>query len=223
MLKQNNPTIAIIDSGIGGVSILKQLIERYKAGNYIYFADNLFMPYGNKTKKWLRNRIENIINMLQTKYKVDVILIACNTASASIDATKFKNVYAMQFNNKYKYFATQLTKRNLPNIKVIADNTLAKLIDINIFNKSKINTIIKHHVNKYNLNKLTNLVLGCTHYELVEKEFIKYCPDTNIIKNSSFIIKNLKFNFTTSQLNIAVLLSKNSESYKNKILKLIYN
>ena len=67
MLNQQNPTIAIIDSGIGGISILRQLIKRYKAGNYLYFADNLFMPYGNKTKVWLNKRIDSIIKELQNK------------------------------------------------------------------------------------------------------------------------------------------------------------
>ena len=39
--------IAIIDSGIGGVSVLKQLTNKHGGGNFIYFADNLYMPYGN--------------------------------------------------------------------------------------------------------------------------------------------------------------------------------
>ena len=82
MLKGKNPTIAIVDSGIGGVSVLKQLIAKYNGGNFIYFADNLYMPYGNKNKIWLKNRIEEIIGILQDRYNVDYIIIACNTASS---------------------------------------------------------------------------------------------------------------------------------------------
>ena len=43
-------SIAIIDSGIGGISVLKALINKFGTGNYIYYADNLYMPYGNKSK-----------------------------------------------------------------------------------------------------------------------------------------------------------------------------
>lgn len=221
MLNQVNPTIAIVDSGIGGVSILKQLINKYNAGNYIYFADNLYMPYGNKTKKWLNNRIEYIIDMLKNKYNVDYIIIACNTASASIDKTKFKNIYSMEFNKKYKYLATNLTKQNIPELEIIADNTLAKQIDINIFNNDKLTNTIKTHIKKHNLNKLKNLVLGCTHYELVEDCFKKYCPKTKIIKNSSFVINKMNFNININELNIAIILSKNDNKYNQKIKQLL--
>ena len=53
MLKEQESVIGIIDSGIGGVSILNQLIELNKTGNYVYFADNKYMPYGNKTKLFI--------------------------------------------------------------------------------------------------------------------------------------------------------------------------
>ena len=221
MLNQQNPTIAIIDSGIGGISILRQLIKRYKAGNYLYYADNLFMPYGNKTKIWLSKRIDFIIKELQNKYRVDYIIIACNTASASIDVSKYKNLYTMSFNKKYTYLATRLTKQNMSELDVIADNNLAKQIDKHIRNTSNIKNIIKHHIKKYNLNKIKNLVLGCTHYELVEDLFKKYCPNTNIIKNSSFMIKNLKFDIKSDEINIKILLSKKDENYEVKIRNLL--
>ena len=91
-----NPTIAIIDSGIGGVSVLKQLIEKFKAGNYIYFADNLYMPYGNKSKTWLKKRIEFLLNSLKTKYGIKHFIIACNTASTTINGLYCENVKCMQ-------------------------------------------------------------------------------------------------------------------------------
>ena len=77
-------TIAILDSGIGGISILKQLIKKYKAGNYIYFADNQFMPYGNKDKVFVKDRVNEIIEFLKTRYKANKIIIACNTASTCL-------------------------------------------------------------------------------------------------------------------------------------------
>ena len=221
MINKLNPTIAVIDSGIGGVSILRQLINKYERGNYIYFADNLYMPYGNKSKNWVKTRIDYIINLLQNKYKLDYIIIACNTASASIDINQYKNVKTMNFNTKKTYFATQLTKENLKNAKVIADKTLAKQIGHYIFNINKLESRIKHHIKLHKLNELKSYVLGCTRYELVDNIFKKYCPNSEITNNSSYVINDLTFNYDTNELNMAVIVTKNSENYKNKILKLI--
>lgn len=216
-----NPTIAIVDSGIGGVSVLRQLIEKYNAGNYIYYADNLYMPYGNKNQKWLKSRMDTIINELQNNYKVDYIIIACNTASANIEAEKYRNVIIMSFENNLNYFATKLTQKSLKGKNVIADRTLAKLIENNIFHNQKLNIIIKKHIEKHGLNKLNSFVLGCTHYELVKTIFEKYCPNTKIINNSYFVLNEINFVNLQKELNVVVMLSKQNEKLKEKILMLI--
>ncbi len=221
MLKKLKPTIAILDSGIGGISILQSLIDKYKSGNYIYFADNLFMPYGNKRKKFLKKRVEAIIQKLIEKYNADMVIVACNTASSLIDENKYKNVLTMRFNPNIHCFATKLTKKMLDRDNVIADATLATQIEKNIFDKNKLDRLIKSHINKYKLNELDRFVLGCTHYELVIDIFKKYCPNTEIIKNSNYILKYINYFPNTTDLTILFLQSKNSESYLNKLNKLI--
>ena len=122
-LKQE--TIAIIDSGIGGVSVLKQLVKKFGGGNYIYYADNEFMPYGNKSKEQINKRIENIINYLFKTYKVSKVIIACNTASTCYN-NNLKNVFPMKFYKNKTYYATRLTKKNLTEFNVISDGSLPK-------------------------------------------------------------------------------------------------
>lgn len=221
MLKKLKPTIAILDSGIGGISILQSLIDKYKSGNYIYFADNLYMPYGNKHKRFLKKRVEAIIQKLIEKYNADMVIVACNTASSLIDENKYKNVLTMRFNPNIHCFATKLTKKMLDRDNVIADATLATQIEKNIFDKNKLDRLIKSHINKYKLNELDRFVLGCTHYELVIDIFKKYCPNTEIIKNSNYILKYINYFPNTTDLTILFLQSKNSESYLNKLNKLI--
>ncbi len=221
MLKKLKPTIAILDSGIGGISILQTLIKKYHSGNFIYFADNLYMPYGNKRKTFLKRRVENIIVELFDKYKVDFVIVACNTASSLIDETKYQNVLTMRFNPNINCFATKLTKKMLHRDNIIADSTLATRIEKNIFNRDKLDSIIKQHIKKYRLNELDCFVLGCTHYELVIDIFKKYCPNSQIIKNSSYILKYINYFPNTTDLTIEFLQSKNSESYLNKLNKLI--
>lgn len=220
MLKSNNSTIAVIDSGLGGVSILKQLIEKNKCGNYIYVADNLYMPYGNKSKSFISKRIEELITMLKTKYNVSHIVIGCNTASSCIKNLR-SDVTTMKFDKNFTYFATELTKKSLTGHKVIADKTLAKQIEKYITNKPILNKIIKYHVKKHNLSELKSLVLACTHYELVKDIFSKNCPNTKIINNSEFIIDSIPKPNSNEELNVVVLLTKKDLNLENTILKVI--
>ena len=76
--------IGVIDSGIGGLSLLKSLVSKYPNENYIYLADNLNMPYGNKSKKWIVSRICELINYLYDNFNVKLVILACNTASSCL-------------------------------------------------------------------------------------------------------------------------------------------
>ena len=225
MLRKLKPTIAVIDSGMGGVSVLKQLLELNSFENYIYFADNLHMPYGKLSPKFLRARVEKIINMLNEKYCVDLIVVACNTASSVLDATKFKNVITMEFDKSKTYLATPLTRKMNEEVNVIADCRLAKMIEDNILNKKKLKTIIKNHITFLGLENYKEIVLGCTHYELVADIFREILPETRIIKNSENVVKRIdltKFSaYEVGEPTILVLQSKPSKRYRETLNKLI--
>ncbi len=221
MLTKISPCIAIIDSGMGGISVLKRIIEKYHTGNYIYFADNLNMPYGNKKKDFIKARINNLIRMFFETYKVDIVILACNTASSVISKNQYSSVLTIDFDENSTYLTTKLTKKNLPSLDVIADNTLASDIEKNIFNRDKLSVIIKRHVEKNQLNELSELVLGCTHYELVSDLFQQCCPDTIIKNNTESIMNKLKYEPCNDELNIKIILSKSSLDYEEKLLKLL--
>lgn len=221
MLNKLKPTIAIVDSGIGGISVLKQLIAKYNFGNYIYFADNLYMPYGRKTAKFIKARIEEIVRHLNEKYKPDFILIACNTASSVIANNEYKNVKVMKFDKSQTFFATKLTSSQLSGYKVIPDCSLASLIEKNIENKTKLENNIKQHSSKHELNKFNTITLGCTHFELVKPLFEKYCNKTTFLCNSASLLENLKFKPKQRYKTVKVLLTKKDEKYERLIYKLI--
>lgn len=212
--------IAIIDSGIGGISVLNQLIKQFQVGNFIYFADNKYMPYGEKNKDFVTSRINEIIHYLNSNYKISKIIIACNTASSCLNNNDYNNVVSLTFDKNITYLATPLTKANLTGFNVISAPKLADEIEKNIHNKFKINKLIKQTVNELNLNKLTNFTLGCTHYELVFNSFKKYCKNSNIQLNSSKIICNIP-KPNSDGLHLIVILSKDSKQYRKKIYKLL--
>jgi len=221
MKNKEDEVIAILDSGIGGISILKQLIKKYKAGHYVYFADNLNMPYGNKDKKFVKERVEEIISYLKQEYNVKKIIIACNTASSCIFGTNDKTVELLTFNKENTYLTTDLTRKNLIGYNAISANNLASIIENNIFKKRHLSKIIKEYVLKKELDKVDKLVLGCTHYELVADLFQKHCPHTKIEINSSNLINNLNIQ-SVGEIKVTIIMSDKSKYYKNKLIKLLY-
>lgn len=221
MLNKLKPTIAVIDSGIGGISVLNQLLLKFKTGNYIYFADNLFMPYGNKSAKFVKTRVEEIIESLNKNYQPDYVIVACNTASSVIDKAKYNNVLTIEFNKSNPILATSLTSKQLAGFHVIADKNLANLIEKYIDDKNKMKQIIKNKVKLHNLSQYKSITLGCTHYELTKKLFESFCPNTIFKLNSKNLVESISFEPKQAFLTIKLLFSKKDENYQQTILKLI--
>ena len=73
--------IGVFDSGIGGVTVLKEIIRELPKENYIYYSDSKNNPYGDKTDKEIKQLCDNIVKKL-VKQECKAIVIACNTASA---------------------------------------------------------------------------------------------------------------------------------------------
>ena len=73
--------IVVMDSGIGGASVLKEIRKLLPNHKYIYFADTKNAPYGNKTKNKILEVVTKNIIKLNKKNKIGVLVLACNTAS----------------------------------------------------------------------------------------------------------------------------------------------
>jgi glutamate racemase len=75
------PRVLIFDSGVGGLSIADNIIAAMPWLDIVYASDNGFFPYGTKTEPELMQRIGWVINKLLHEHPVDLLVIACNTAS----------------------------------------------------------------------------------------------------------------------------------------------
>ena len=222
----NIPTIVLLDSGVGGVSVLSRLIKNHIYANYVYIADNAFMPYGNKSKTIIKNRAEKLISLILKDYNPDYVVIACNTMSTCVERINNKKIVLMKFKKSKRYLATKLTKKNLKGYNVVSDSKLAGLIEKNLTRKEVISKIINKHLNKMQLKETKQLTLGCTHYELCEDLFKKYikgkveCNSENMVNE----IKNRLKDFSTkAELNIVIETTMKSYNEQSKILKLIEN
>ena len=86
--------IGIFDSGIGGVTVLKEIIKLLPNENYIYYSDSKNNPYGDKQDKEILKICDNIVEKLISR-NCKTIVIACNTASAkaaSFLREKYNNI-----------------------------------------------------------------------------------------------------------------------------------
>lgn len=88
--------ILFIDSGIGGLSTL---CETYKIlpANYIYYADNKNVPYGNHSAEEIYKFLEKIIIHLTKRYPIKIVVLACNTATTSAISKLRKNFNHLNF------------------------------------------------------------------------------------------------------------------------------
>jgi len=74
--------IGIFDSGCGGLSVLKEVLKLLPEEEYVYYADNAYCPYGEKSPEFIIERSRKITDMLLAR-GCDVIIVACNTATAA--------------------------------------------------------------------------------------------------------------------------------------------
>jgi len=78
----NNQPIGVLDSGIGGLSILKEIIKKFPHESIIYLADSLNCPYGNRPEEEIYNLSRRLVGFLVDQ-KAKIIVIACNTITVT--------------------------------------------------------------------------------------------------------------------------------------------
>lgn len=201
----DNRPIGLIDSGIGGFTVLKELQLNFPKEDFIYFGDSKNMPYGEKTNEEIVELVNKDIDFLINK-GVKIIILACNTASSLIDKLNdpvelFSIIDAgclatigTQDNGKVGLIATNATVRNKAYDKIIknySDNiefisygtpTLAQVINNQLDEikllKRNINLAIDPILQQY---PISNLLLGCTHFPIVSKTIKEMYPNLNLI------------------------------------------
>ena len=222
--------VGVFDSGIGGLTVLKNLYKHYPNNEYIYYGDTLNLPYGNKTKKELEELSSKDVEFLLSK-NVDIIFIACGTVSSNC-INYLKNKYNIPIYDIITPTIKYLNDSSYQNIGVIATNAT---IDSHIFknnlnkniyeiktpdfvpiieenNKEILMKTIDNYLNKYK-NKIDILVLGCTHYPLIKDNLNSYLNNQIPLLDMSELLLDKLQNNNISNINI----------YFSKLNKIIIN
>ena len=197
--------IGLFDSGIGGLNVLKEFINKYPNNHYIYYGDTLNVPYGEKDKETLFKLSSKIVKFFVEK-DVDLIIIACGTVSSTC-LNELRSITRIPIFDIVSPTINYLRNLNLSKILVfgtkrtidshIFSNNLEGVIEVKtpefvpMLENNKIDTdIIKNYIMKN--KEVDALVLGCTHYPLLILEFKKYLNDnTKIIDMGKVIVSSI--------------------------------
>ncbi|WP_330112269.1 glutamate racemase (plasmid) [Cetobacterium somerae] len=236
-------TIGVFDSGVGGVSVLKEVIKEFPYDNIIYFGDSLHAPYGDREIEEIRALCLKVSDFLVYEKKVDAIVIACNTATGAamyimkeryhipvvgvvnngvkegIRVTKNKNigVIATPATIKMNIYLKEFNRidKNL-NIYQVKCPLFVGMIEKGWIDNDESNQLIKGYLSNLPEN-VDTLILGCTHYPLIEK-YIKRHFTENIVDPAKETAKSLKLiigeGASSKKTSIKFFVSGDSQKFK---------
>ena len=91
-----HPHVLIFDSGVGGLSVAREILAAYPQCQLTYCSDNAGFPYGSKASDWLTERVTRVMRKLILTFAPDVIVVACNTAS-TVTLAELRQAFATPF------------------------------------------------------------------------------------------------------------------------------
>ena len=188
----NNAPIGVFDSGIGGLTVVKELLELMPEENFIYFGDTARVPYGPRPKEQILKFMHEILHFF-AEHKVKMAVVACNTMTAlGLEMARKQYPFTLvgvnagvdlaiskSKNNKIGVLATQATISSGKHVKdaqvrdketMVYPQACPKLVPL-IEDKKLEGTEIESAVAEYVLPMqqagVDMIILGCTHYPLV--------------------------------------------------------
>lgn len=203
-MNNKNAYIAVFDSGVGGISVLKRLMARMPRERYLYFGDSANAPYGDRPESEILSLTLSAVEQIMTR-PVKALVVACNTATAvAVDTLRSRYPHltvvgiepaikpaAEQFpggtvgilgttatleSNRFHSLLSRHSHRCrfLP----LAVPELVPLVEQGLGNSAGARALLARHLTPYR-EELDALVLGCTHYPFAG-EAIRAClkPDT---------------------------------------------
>ena len=194
MITKNSP-IAVVDSGMGGITVLKKLHRIMPNENYIYFGDSANSPYGTKTKDEIRDITVRLVEKMMERGAKSVV-IACNTATSAAAETiraKYPDYPLVGIEPALKpaalsskwprvlVLATNLTLREEKFNKLMArfqDEAefiklpapeLVSFVEKGMADSNECREYLEELLEPYADNKVDAVVLGCTHFPFARK------------------------------------------------------
>lgn len=192
---ESAPSIGLFDSGIGGLTVLQQLVKVLPHENFVYFGDTARLPYGEKSRETIiRYSIENSIFLFDKNIKM--LVVPCNTAT-SYALEKLQQIFSVPVigvidpgaeravevskSGRIGVLGTRGTiqsqsyqkaiLKQAPDAHVvpIACPLFVPLVEENYIDHPATSLIVKEYLKPLRVQNIDTLLLGCTHYPLLKK------------------------------------------------------
>ncbi len=211
--------IGVIDSGVGGLTVLKEMYRQLPNEGFIYFADTGRAPYGSRAKETIVHySLENSQFLL--KYDIKFLVVACHSITAlAFDVLKEKipipvigivepaieKALRTTKNNRIGVIGTEATiqssvyqkmlRQRRSNLQIfdLACPLMMPLAEEGWFKEEETFLIVKKYLLPLKKEKIDTLILGCSHFPLLKEAITKVMgPDVSLIDPATEVVKILK-------------------------------
>ena len=220
----SNKPIAVFDSGVGGISVLRELYRLMPNENYIYYGDSANAPYGSREVSDVLSLSKSITDKL-IALGAKAVVIACNTATsvaAEFLRERYKDFIIIgvepalkpavlaKGNSTVAVMATPITLREEKFKKLMASfedkakiipvpcEKLAGMIEKGVLSGTKLEEYIKDLFTP--LGKIDSVVLGCTHYPFIKDSIKKVLGDVSVFDGGEGTARETKRRLSESSL-----------------------
>ena len=207
-----NAPIGVFDSGVGGLTVAREIMRQLPNERIVYFGDTARVPYGNKSKETVTRFSRQIVRFLQMQ-DVKAIVVACNTASAyALDELEqevdipiigvvkpgAKTAIEATHNGKIGVIATQATissgiykryiEENDTSVSVVekACPLFVPLVEEGLWEDPVTDEIARRYLSELIDIDIDTLILGCTHYPLIRSTVGKIMGDKVTLVNPAY-------------------------------------
>lgn len=222
----NTAPVGVFDSGMGGLSVLREIHQLLPNENLIYIADSKNAPYGDRSAHHVQQRSQQIAQFLLDK-QIKTLVVACNTATADavdmlreqltipviglepaikpgaeISRTGVIGVLATQRTIESKRLHC-LTLKHASNIKVLAQACpgLVEKVEANHLDRYDTKQLIKQYTNPLLQQNADTIILGCTHYPFLYNTISNIVGEgIQLIETGKPVAKQLQRILTQQQL-----------------------
>ena len=196
--------VGVIDSGVGGLTILQQLQNDFPACNFVYLADSAYCPYGTRQSSEILSRVSSLVSFLQ-RCGVQAVVIACNTASV------YAEILRRQFNlpifdviaptcervvsancKRVALLATKSTvqsqiyqqKLNASGVTVIsfACSEFVPFVESGRTDAVECDIAVDNALRNLSRCNVDGVILGCTHFPILRKKIAPYVCEAKIVE-----------------------------------------
>lgn len=237
--------LGVFDSGIGGLTVVKSLLEHELFEEIIYFGDTARVPYGIKDKNTIVRYAIEAVEFFKN-FELDLIIVACNTVSAyaldemrensscpiigvvesgvlaTSNALQNKNSNILILGTKAtinsKAYESGLNSLGYANLQAKATGLFVPIVEEEIYSGAILDATLTHYFHE--LEKPHAVILGCTHFPLLSDTLQKYFgEDTILIHSGEAIVEHLEREFTFStrykEPKLKFFASENPEALRN--------